>query len=155
VIFTTGAPATRDAERLSVAAASDVAPGGWFHVVLVFAPNYASGEQGADHDLLFFDAQNRLFVRASDSAIVLQAEGTDMLEMPGLTWERNQELTVEVISTEAGRTLRVAGADGGEASANDTAAGAVPVEGPLHLLGDATGSQECADLRAITFHRPM
>jgi len=147
---TSGTPETRQAEKLYAPAASDLAPGGFFNVTLRIAPHYASGEQAVDHDILFFDVQNRLYVRAADSAVVLQAEGMDVAETEPLTWARDEELTIEVTNTESGRTLRVvAGAN--ESAAESMDPGSFPVTGAIHLLGSDTGAQEGADLRAITF----
>ena len=145
------APATRLAEHLYAPAAADLAPGGYFHAVMVFAPHYADGEQAGPHDLLTFDDQNRVYIR-QDSAVALQEEGVDVLVTSPLAWERDQELTVEVLSVPGSRLLRVTGAAGGEAKVEDDGGAAFPTGGPLHLLGGAAGSPEGADLRAITFH---
>jgi len=155
VILTEGDPVTRKAERLHVATPSDVAPGGWFHVTLVVAPHYASGEQAGEHDLLWFDGLNRLYLRA-DGAVALQAEGSDALVTAPLTWKRDQALTIEVKSAPSGRSLRVAGAEEGEVSDEDPSGIALPLPvAKFFVLGSDIGSQEGADLREITFFPPM
>ena len=49
---------------------------GWLNASLERAPNYASGEQQANHDLLYLDSANRVFLRASDGAIVIPLTGS-------------------------------------------------------------------------------
>ncbi len=155
VILTAGAPVTREAEKLYSTVPADLAPGGYFHVVITIAPNYASGEQSFDHDLIFFDPANRAYLRAQDHALLVLAEGATVLSTPPLSWSREQALRIEVANTPAERRLRVTGADGGDVTDASPVAGAFPSVPALHLLGDETGSQECADLRSITFFDPM
>jgi hypothetical protein len=128
--------------------------------VVELAPGYAAGEQAADHDLLFIDPRNRVFLRA-DGAVVLPLSGSRgeaTLETESLAWAREQPITVVVTSTAAGPSLHVV-VDGGQdvsaADPEDVGALALPDPPRVHILGDRSSSQECADLRAVGFYRQL
>jgi hypothetical protein len=153
VIVTEGAPVTRLAERLVVTNPAAFAADGFFRAELTLAPSYASDEPDRDHDLLHFDADHRVFLRAADRAVVLFAAGAEVLATQGLSWKREQELTIGVTYTPSVVEILVRGADGGDVLVSDTPAqvAPIPVGARVHLLGSDAGSQECADLRGITF----
>jgi hypothetical protein len=142
---------TREADKLYVnsANAAAVAPGGFFHVKLAFAPNYATGEnKAAGHDLLWFDSANRVYLRFSDNKIVLRIDGKEIASAP-LAWAREDKITVEAVHSPSGRRLTVSGAD-----VTGAPSVAIPSLTVIHVLGDNNGAQECADLRYIGFFPP-
>ncbi|WP_129579374.1 MULTISPECIES: hypothetical protein [Sorangium] len=160
-IPTSGSARRREADVLYANNAEWLIWKGWFKAILEFAPNYASGEQLADHDLLYIDSGTRVFLRASDGAVVMTVTGADgsaSLATESLSWEREQAFQVEVSSSPSGLSLRVAldeGDGGKDVSVDEPAAAvaiAVPESGRIHILGDPDGSQECADLRRVEFY---
>ncbi|WP_437875703.1 hypothetical protein [Sorangium sp. So ce513] len=157
-IPTTGTARRREADVLYANNAEWLIWKGWIKAVIELAPNYASGEQLADHDLLYIDPGNRVFLRASDGATVMTATGSRgaaTLATEGLSWEREQALLVEITSSPAGLSLRVTVDGEQEISVDDpTVVGAlsIPESGRIHILGDPGGSQERADLRRIELH---
>jgi hypothetical protein len=158
-IVTTGEVATREADVLYAPDAAALLGSGRLNAVLEFAPNYASGEQAVDHDLLFLDPENRVFLRASDSAIVLQLKGPEhavTLTTGSLVWAREQDFRVEVTNSPVGQSIYVAINGGQDVSVSDpTDLGDIALPDPprLHILGGPAGSQECADLHLIVFYK--
>lgn len=153
LIVTAGASATRNADVLSFATPSLVAPTGRFDMRLIVAPHYASTEQANDHDLLFFDSNNRLFIQQSTSKLVLRLAGNDVLSS-ALTWSRNQALTIRAVNKSNGASITVSGATSGSGSASGSAQTAISLPGTAYLLGNASGPQEASGLRAVQFLRP-
>jgi hypothetical protein len=127
--------------------AKQFAPNGWFDITLVVAPHYASGEALSDHDLLYFDENNRLFV-GTDGSVVLRTGGSDVATGP-LTWTREAALTVVARSTETVRQLSVAGASPPFETSGGPSMPITPLPERVFILGGPTGAQEGADLRAI------
>ncbi|WP_433929683.1 hypothetical protein AB3662_38460 [Sorangium cellulosum] len=157
-IPTTGNARRREADVLYANNAEWLIWKGWFKALIELAPNYASGEQLADHDLLYIDPGNRVFLRASDGALVMTAtgaRGAATLATEGLSWEREQAFLVELSSSPAGLSLQVT-LDGEQEISVDAPAAvgaiSVPESGRIHILGDPGGSQECADLRRVEFY---
>ncbi|XXX75071.1 hypothetical protein WMF30_46195 [Sorangium sp. So ce134] len=159
-IPTSGSARRREADVLYANNAEWLIWKGWFKAIIEFAPNYASGEQIADHDLLYIDSGTRVFLRASDGALAMTvtgARGSATLETESLSWEREQTFQVEVSSSPSGLSLRVDldEKDEEDVSVDEPAdVGAIPVpeSGHIHILGDPDGSQECADLRRVEFY---
>jgi hypothetical protein len=144
---------TRTAETLSITAPSLVAPGGFFDVDFTWAPNYATAEFVADHNLIFFDAANRIFLRQADKKIVMRIGGVDIASS-ALTWSRNQPIRVEAHHKTTGRRLYITGASSGN---GETTAGAVAAIGlplAIYVLCDAAGAVECADLQRLLWFNP-
>ncbi|WP_437673359.1 phage head spike fiber domain-containing protein [Sorangium sp. So ce131] len=157
-IPTTGAARRREADVLFASNAEWLIWKGWIKASIEFAPNYASGEQLADHDLLYIDPGNRVSLRASDGAIAMTitgARGSATLATEPLSWKREQAFKVDVLSSPTGLSLDVV-IDGEEAisvvESEDVGAIPVPESGRIHLLGGPEGSQECADLRRVAFY---
>jgi hypothetical protein len=142
--------ATRAADVLSIPSPTLVAPGGFFDMTLTVAPNYSQAEQGADHDLLFFDSNNRVFIQQSTHKIVLRIGGVDVLSS-ALAWSREQGLTVRAAHQASGRTLTVSGATSGNGTATGASAAAITLPATAYMLGNASGAEECADLRSVGF----
>jgi hypothetical protein len=147
-IPTTDAAVTRAAEKLT---ATDpcLTPDGWLDAEITLAPNYASGEQMAQHDLLYFDDQNRLYIDTNNT-VVLALNAVPALVSDTLTWSREQELTVRVKTSASGEELTVLGASSGASSKTAPTAPKLAA-GPVTILGGAQGAQECADLRHLQF----
>jgi hypothetical protein len=157
-IPTTNAPATRAVERLYVNDPPTYFPGGRFHVTMVVAPFYGSGQlpQSANHDLLFFDSLNRVYIeRMAANTRVCMAVAGSALCTSAVSWQPDREITINAVSSATGTELDV------------TIEGQVPLEltggmgpavalGPtVHLLGNTLGAQECADLRRVTIYDPQ
>ncbi len=147
IIPTSAGTASNAADVLS-SAASAVAPGGYFDTLMTLAPNYAQNEFAADHDLFFLDSNNRTFLRQSDKKIVQRIGGVDLVSA-ALTFARDTALTVRTSHRLAGRTLTVNGT-----ATTTTAAAAISLPGTAYWLGNASGPQECADLRSLAVYRP-
>ncbi|UQA64071.1 phage head spike fiber domain-containing protein [Polyangium aurulentum] len=145
---------TREPDKLYVHAPGLVAPGGFFHLKLTFAPNYAHGENGAsEHDLFWSDNDNRVFLRFSDNKIVLRIDGQNIESLP-ITWQREQAITVEAVHSLTERRLIVSGATPSNFSDAPLPLKPVSLLAPFYILGNNDGAQECADLRYIGFFPP-
>jgi hypothetical protein len=141
---------SRAADVLSIASPSLVAPGGFFKAELVVAPNYASTEFTGDHDLLYFGANDRLFIRQSDKKLVLRIGGADVASA-ALTWAREQPISIRASHTKQGRALAVLGATTGNGSASAGAVSGLTLPGTAYLLGNSSGAQESASLMRVRF----
>jgi hypothetical protein len=145
---------TRKAEKLWSPVAKALLQGGFFRIELRFAPNYASGEQAGDHDLLFFkDENNRVYLRAADNAVVMRI-GSQVMASGSLEWSREQQLSIVVVNSPAERSVSVTGATNGNGITNETTGAPVPLAAELYILSNVTGAQECADLRYISLAPP-
>jgi len=151
-IPTTSGTVTRNADVLSIPTPAGISPNGFVDVDLTWVPHYAQSEQGVDHDLLFFDSSNRLYVQQSTSKIILRVGGSNVLSS-ALTWSRNQALRIRAQHRSNGRTLVVSGATTGDGTTTGGAQSAISLPGTAYLLGNASGGQECSDLRSILFMR--
>ncbi len=158
---------TRFADILSANNASVIAQAGYFDGELVFAPRYASNDVdgGEHHDLLYFDAANRLFFRfTSDSqtpnnvdlttAQLCLTVASDELCTPTISWSGEAELTIRASNTMQGRTLSISGIEANSSQVADSTVNPASVGNDVFLLGDQNGAQECGDLRSITFRVP-
>src|SRR5262249_44671212 len=147
-IPTTNVDITRSAESLYVpmAFAPNLMPGGFSRIELRFAPNYASGEQATDHDLIVFnDTDDHLFVRKADNAIVLSAGGNG-LASTRLQWSREQPLDVIAVNTATEFSLTVTVGMGTPQTQTLPQGKPLPTNADLYILGSTKGAQECADL---------
>jgi len=164
-IHTSSAAATRDAETLYSNTPEALIQGGYFKVTFVLVPRYASDEllQDAQHDLLYLDDDNRVYLKSrindndGEYYIVLCITVGGSQACGGMvSWPRESELT---ITAEHSPNQRVATISGHETGNGDAAA---QVEDPIvmgdydnvYLLGNAVGAQECADLRSLVFDVP-
>lgn len=154
-IPTTGAAASRAADVLSLSSPSIIAPGGYFDMLKVFAPHYATAEQGSDHNLLYFDANNRLFLRQADSKLVLRLGGANNTVSSALTWSRETPLCIRARHTPREQVLEVLGATAGNGVASAAAAAAISLPATAYLCGSNTGAEECSSLYAVQFQRPL
>lgn len=158
---------TRFPDTLSASNGNLIAQAGYFDGELVFAPRYASNDvDGAKHhDLLYFDAANRLFFRfTSDSqtpnnvdlttAQLCLSVASDELCTPTIGWSGEAELTIRATNTMQGRTLSISGIDANSSQVTDSTVNPVSAGNDVYLLGDQSGAQECGDLRSITFRVP-
>ncbi len=151
-----GVDVARAADVLSCTA-SVIAPGGFFDVLLVVAPNYANDETSVDHDLFYLDANNRLYFDASDEKVYFHFGGAADLSSAALTFDRETELIVRASYRASGRRLTIYSADYATTvydSGSQAAGAAISLPATAYLLGDNTGAQECADLREIQIYRP-
>jgi hypothetical protein len=137
---------TRLAESLSINA-HQVFPQGWFDVTLVIAPHYATGEALSEHDLLFFDSDNRVLMRP-DGVIVLRIAGNELASTP-LTWSREIPLTIVVRNKQDLQFLSVTGAAPPFETSGAAGQAVSPLPERAFILGGPQGAQEGADLRAI------
>jgi hypothetical protein len=127
-----------------------VANDGYFTFRARVRPVFASTEITADADVVFFDSNNRVFVRASDQRLVLRIGGVDITS-PVLSWTRDQIISLRASHTAAGRTLSV---DVNGAPIAVSTAGALPaivLSANGYAAGNATGAQECLDLIHLSF----
>jgi Tc toxin complex TcA C-terminal TcB-binding domain/ABC toxin N-terminal region/Neuraminidase-like domain/Concanavalin A-like lectin/glucanases superfamily len=130
-------------------ASMGVATDGYFDVELAYAPLYAQDEAGDDHDLLFVDSNNRVYFDESAATIVARIGGVDVTSA-ALTFSRHQEVTVTVSHQASGVVLTIAGATTGNGTTTGTAQAALsPAPSQVYVLGNASGAQEGAELRAL------
>lgn len=154
LIISAGAATARAADVLSVTAPSQLAPGGFFDIDMTVALNYTQAEQAADHNLVYFDANNRVYVKQSNHTIVLRIGGVD-LASSALTWAREAGIRIRARHAASGRRLIVSGATTGNGdSGTQSASAAITLPGTAYLMGSDTGAEECADLRSILALRP-
>jgi len=130
------------------AAAEAIAPGGFFSLELRYRPHYAEDEAATDHNLLWFDADNRAYYRASDDKFVLEIEGA-IVASSAVTFNRHQELTLTLAHTFTGRTLTVAGATTGDGTTTGAALDAIVLPCVAFVLGTVAGAEHGADLTAL------
>ncbi len=148
------ANASRAADVLSVASPSNIAPGGFFDIDLTVAPNYTNAEQAVDHNLIYFDANNRVYVQQSSSKIVLRIGGADVLSS-ALTWSRETAIRVRAKHTARGRQLVITGATTGNGdTGTQSPSSAISLPATAYLLGISTGAEESSDLRDLFIYRP-
>jgi hypothetical protein len=153
-IPTTDADVTRAAEKLWSPMPAALVQDGFFRINLRFAPNYASGEQAGDHELLVFKGNNdRLFVRAMDNAIVLRVDGLEITSDP-LEWSREQPITVVAVNSTTELSLGVMGATTGDGAKTQGVGKPMQLDPELYILSNSNGTTECADLRFISFSQP-
>ncbi len=161
-IPTTDAAASRDAELLYSDIPAELIPGGYFEVSFVLAPRYASGElpAAAEHDLLWLDDENRVFLRAhpsggSGAALCLLVGGSQLCG-GHVTWPRERELTITAEHSASRRAVSISGQQSGNGDTYATAG--LPINMSNYdyvlLLGDGDGAQQCADLRSLGFVTP-
>ncbi|MCC6528456.1 MAG: hypothetical protein IT373_37770 [Polyangiaceae bacterium] len=156
-IPTTTTPVTRAAERLYINDPAALFPNGYFSVEVEVAPRYAEAElaAGAEHDLLYFAADSRLFVRrnagGTSTEICLSVHADEICVGP-LTWAAETALTVAADHVPGGRVLSVAGADQGAVTQNAAALTPLVLGATVEVLGNGLpGAQECADLRRLNY----
>jgi hypothetical protein len=134
--------------------ATKLVPSGNLDWQLQIAPNFAQGEQGADAPLIWLDASNQVFLRASDSKVCVEIGGAVVLTSAALTFSRNQAITVHVIdSPSQGLLMSVLGATSGSGLVSGTAA-PMSTPGTVFVLGSSAGAQECFDLQGISVLTP-
>jgi hypothetical protein len=156
-IPTTGKNRLRSEDRLASNRAQELIPGGYFHAIVKFAPNYAWNEgTSLFHHVLFVNSTNAVRIELDKGKVTLLGTGNGLSgpTSGALTWLREQELTVEIVLAPKYRMLSVSGADEGNFSVSDTADTPWPSNGNVYILGDTGGAQECADLRYIGFFQP-
>jgi hypothetical protein len=143
---------SRAADVLSIADPTVVTRGDhYFDVTIVYAPGYAHDETAGDHDLIFIDANHRLFFRASDQRIVLRLGGIDLVSEP-LEFDRDVELTIRAAHLPSWCQLEVAGAADGNGWTGAPPRAPMPaLNDPIYVLGDDTGTQEAARLRRLAW----
>jgi hypothetical protein len=159
-IPTGNSPTTREAERLFIDNPDAYFPGGFYSVDIVFAPLYGATDlaMGAQHDLLFFDTNDRIFIErgAGGSRFCLASSGEPSVCTGALAWTAEEEILVEATSTGSERTLSVT--IEGQVPVTPpagTAAAAISLGSTVELLGDGSpGAQESGDLRRVTIRSP-
>src|SRR5690606_10983049 len=144
--FIDGTRAVGALEALS----SRIAPHGYFDVAITYAPQYAHDEVTGELDLLYVDADNLCYYDGADDSFHLVLGGVEVATVGAVTFSALQELTVTIRHLDSGATLSVEGATTGDGT--DTAAPSARLSPAkfIHLLGNADGAQEGAELYAIT-----
>jgi hypothetical protein len=164
LIPTYGQSRAREADTL-VLDGYAVAKNGWFSVTIRFAPHYGSNElPSLAHDIIYL-YKGQILVRlqrgmdTQTAKLVLHVPGEDAgvkdLVVDGLTWQREDTLTVVAWSAPDGRFLSIEGATSGNGEASSPVPAKPLVDDTLGetsmALGDKNGSQESADLQYIQF----
>lgn len=156
-IPTTDKDVIRDADSLYSKSAQEILPGGYFHVIVRVALNYARDEGFSNfHHLLFINSTNNLRIDLTNKKVTLVGV-SNTLSGPtsgALDWDREQEIRIEAQVTPTGRMLSVSGAKAGNFTISDMENKPWPENGTVWILGDTSGSEECADLRYIGFFKP-
>jgi hypothetical protein len=106
--------------------------------------------------LLFGNTTNNVRIELEKGRVVIECSGNNLIgpQLGTLVWTREQELTVEVHVGKNGRKLSVSGAKEGNFEVSDAEDRPWPTNSDVHILGDPSGAQECADLRYIGFFAP-
>lgn len=144
---------TRAADVLSTTAA--IAPSGRLNMSTTIAPNFAKTEQGVDAPILWWDANDQVFLRKSDAKIVVAVGGSVVLTSAALTWSREQGLTAACHLAPGGvLSLTVSGATSGNGTTTASGVAAFTTSPTAYLLGSSSGAAECIDLRQIAFYVP-
>ena len=139
---------TRAADVLRVSARGlGLVSDDYFDATISYAPLYASAETTQDHDMIYLDDDNRVYFSASDQKIYLRLNGATQLSTDALSFGRHSQLEVTVSSKPSGTTLTVAGA--AESGPHTGAAQTMTIPASIHVLGNASGAQEGAELRSI------
>jgi len=148
----------READVLSTdaATAAQILPGGYLHLIMKIAPNYASNEYLSKlHYLVYANNKFGLWFDLQNQKMVLESKGMPLQSDQGpITWSREQELTIEVLTGPTGRMFSLSGATNGSFSVSDTLVEPWPTNLPLYFLGTNNGEEESADLRYIGFFPP-
>lgn len=152
-IPTTSASATRAQDVLTMAAAS-LAPGGYFNLDFTMGLHYTQAENAADHDLVYFDANNRIYVKQSDQTIRLRLGGSDTAS-GALTWARDDAIRIQAQHRKLGKKIvvlknGVSVYDSGLLSP----ASAISLPASAAFLGNGTTTQESGDMRILEVFRP-
>jgi len=156
-IPTDGKNRLREADMLYTDRAPTLLPGGYGHIIVKFAPHYATGETfSLMHHVMFINATNSVRIELDKGIVTLVGTGNSLSGPPSgsLVWSREQELTVEVVIGPKQRMLSVSGATSGDFTVTDTADTPWPTTNEVYILGDSSGSQEGADLRYLGFCQP-
>jgi hypothetical protein len=153
-IPTAGLFAARGADVIQLVGPTTLIEGGFFDLDLLIAPAYAQNEMatGAEHNLLFVDANNRLFLRESDKAVVLRLNAVE-LAVAGQVWARNSTVRVRARHLAGQSQVEINTATGG-GSASGPAQPALVIGGAVYMMGTAAGAEEAADVRRISWHAP-
>jgi hypothetical protein len=124
---------------------------------MVVAPNYAQNETAADHPWLYFGAGSQLYYKQSDAKLYLQVPGASDIASGALTFARETGLRVRATHRRGGRRLQVWNNATGASiydSGPQAGASALSLGASVGILGNATTTAECADLRSVTVFRP-
>lgn len=148
-IPTGSAQVTRLAEVLYSNAPGDLIKGGWLDVEITITPHYRSDQKSEQHEILYFDDQNRLSIDMDEKVEFRIAN--DLIETKAIPFNAEDEVLIIARSTPTGRllTVKVNGVEIESKTGRSEAAIQSPVN--FYILGDGTGAQESADLRAIKF----
>lgn len=139
---------TKDADVLRATHAAILDRDGFFTVSMTFRPHYTESEAANDHNLLFFDASNRLFFRQSDQVFVFRIDDVDV-EVGPVTFSRHQEITITVEHSVRRQRIIVEGATTGDGSDRLDPGEGVRAPTWVYILGSDTGAEEAADLVAF------
>lgn len=146
-----------------LATADVIAPGGYLSITLSYTTGYDYAGGVPEHDLLFFDADNRLFWRRSDAKFVWLVGATELLSA-ACTFSAGQDITLAITHTTDGRSVAVTGATTGNGTTTTTTAldaiylpslaGVLDLGGGasvlLSLVPDLTPFAQLADDRALS-----
>lgn len=156
-MLSVGSANAHGADILSVPVPANVAPGGFFDQRFVFAPHYASTESEAEHDIFFLGAGNRGYFSNADRKVYFHFGGLADLSSGALTFAREVVLDVRLTYRASHRRLSVRNAATGATlydSGPQAAGSAISLPATAYLMGNASGSQECASLFAHAVYAP-
>lgn len=141
---------TREAEKLRIVPLA-VSIDGYFDIDLAYRPHYAFDETANDHNLLYWDADNRFFYRASDQKYVLRLGGVNVIESSTQSFARHDEMSFEITHTKGSSRLKITEPGGGVEELFGDAGDALDVSSYewVYLLGGSSGSEEGSDLRVF------
>jgi len=149
-IPTNGAAVTREPDRVTMYTAA-LAPSGYFDVTIRFAPHYSSETQSIDHDILAIRSDNvYVRLRPPGRAILLTPDLAENVELPGLTWDANEQIEMHARYLPNLREISVSGTKTGSGMASK--AGPVPKivkDDVAWILSNNDGPQEAVDLRSL------
>ncbi len=139
---------THAADVFTVEDPEVLAPDGYFALRFTIVPYYADTEAAGDHNLLWFDDDNRLFWDGAAGKFVLRLDGVD-LTTAATTFSGNQQLVLTVRHKIDGAAITLAGATTGNGAVTGDPQDAITLPTNIHLMGTNLGAEEGADLRMI------
>lgn len=137
------------------ATTSAISTNGFFAVDFTFAPNYTQTEFTNDHNLVYFGANDRVYLKQSDKTLRLRLGGVDIAST-ALTFAREDAIRVQATHSQTRGRRLVVSKNGVPVydSGTQSVGSAISLPGSVGILCDGTAALECADLRSIAVLRP-
>jgi len=156
-------PGVRPVDKLILdgATQTEIMGSGFYDIELVFFPKYAGGgmlpsELSSDHNLIWFDVDNRVFIDTSYN-LIMRTSGMAELSIGPIVLPRLQPLRVRAKSTPKGRVLSLIQGTGPENASSDPALPPPMPAAPLYFCGSgpSDGADQSCLLYYVALHWPV